>query len=114
MLQKDVAKALSVNHWTLINWEQDRAEPEIRLMPRILQFLGYYSFSEPQTFAETLVKFRRREGLSRKRLAAKLSIDPATVSKWEDGDLPYLPSHLTVLVSLGIWPMSRILTISSD
>ena len=41
MFQKDVADRLGVNQWTLIGWEQNRKKPAVRLMPRIIRFLGY-------------------------------------------------------------------------
>ncbi len=107
LYQKDAAQLMGINQSTLINWEQNRAEPEIRMMPKIIKFLGYYPYPQPQTFTDRLVEFRRYEGLSRKRFAAKLGVDPETVSKWENGVSPSLPSHLAVLVKLGLWPKDQ-------
>src|SRR6266513_2068355 len=56
-------------------------------MPRIIEFLGYdpSDENEPQSLAERLKVQRKRLGLSRKRLAALLGIDPSNLAGWETG-----------------------------
>lgn len=39
-------------------------------------------------FGENLTKYRKRSGLTQGQLAAKLSVTPQAVSKWENGSLP--------------------------
>ena len=39
--QKEAARRIGANQWTVINWEKGRTEPAVRFVPRIIQFLGY-------------------------------------------------------------------------
>ena len=82
--QKDVAARLWVNEWTIVNWEKDKTQPSVRYLPRIIDFLGYDPYPAPQSLADELVAQRRRLGLSRKRLARKLTIDEGTLTRWEN------------------------------
>jgi DNA-binding XRE family transcriptional regulator len=41
MTQKEAARLLGVDQWTVINWEKGRTEPVKRLVPSITLFLGY-------------------------------------------------------------------------
>src|SRR5207237_511684 len=41
LLQRDLAVAHGVTTETIYNWENGRAEPEVRYLPRIIDFLGY-------------------------------------------------------------------------
>lgn len=85
LFQKDVAVRIGVNEWTYHNWETDQCLPAIRMMPRILAFLEYYPFPAPQTAGERLLAVRRYLGLSRNTMAKRLSVDEATVMRWEQG-----------------------------
>jgi DNA-binding XRE family transcriptional regulator len=60
MYQKDVAKQLGVDHWTLLNWEKNRTAPLVTVYPAIVAFLGYDPAPTPVTIAERL-KARRRQ-----------------------------------------------------
>lgn len=44
LLQRDVARQIGVNKDTIYNWETNRTGPEVRLIPRIIDFLGYAPF----------------------------------------------------------------------
>jgi len=68
-LQKEVALRLGVNQWTLIGWESDRTVPSVRMVPKIIAFLGYDPFSKAVTLGERIVAKRRSLGIARKRLA---------------------------------------------
>lgn len=74
---------LGVNEWTYHNWETNKTEPVISMFPRIIEFLGYYPFKEPQTVGEKLFAIRRRSGLSRARLAKMIGIDESTMLRIE-------------------------------
>jgi transcriptional regulator with XRE-family HTH domain len=86
LLQKEVAEKIGVDTTTIYNWERQRTEPEIRFIARITEFLGYDPFDEPESFPEKLKIYRLRMGLSQKKLAAKLDIDPGTLGGWERGE----------------------------
>jgi len=40
LLQKEAARQLGVNPWTVLNWERGHTEPPVSAMPDIFQFLG--------------------------------------------------------------------------
>ncbi len=81
-----MARQLHVGEWTDLKWEHDKAFPAIRMWPRVIEFLRYYPFKSPQTLAERLFAARRSLGLSRKRLAKRLSVDEGTLARWENGE----------------------------
>lgn len=85
LFQKEVSLRLGINEWTYHNWETDKSEPVIRMYPRIIEFLGYYPFPEPQMVGEKLVAYRRQHGLARSRLASMVGIDEGTVLRAEQG-----------------------------
>jgi DNA-binding transcriptional regulator YiaG len=83
--QKDVAERLGVNQDTIRNWEVGRAAPALWQWPAIVRFLGYVPFSTDGGLSERLKTYRRLHGLSQRRLAAILGVDPMTVGHWEQG-----------------------------
>lgn len=83
--QSDVAKRFGAHEASVYLWEKDRAVPELKWWPAILEFIGYDPRPEPTTIAERLVRFRAGLGWSQKRLAKALDVDPATLSRWEQG-----------------------------
>jgi transcriptional regulator with XRE-family HTH domain len=80
-----VAEQIGVTKCTIQYWETNRVLPALRFRPRIVSFLGYDAFGgiSPDSLAERLKAHRERLGLSRKKLAALLGIDPSTVAGWE-------------------------------
>jgi DNA-binding transcriptional regulator YiaG len=85
LTQKEVAESLEVSLWTMLKWELGEASPLTQFLPRIIAFLGYDPFPEPQTLADQLAARRRTLGWSRKFAAAQLGIDEKTLAAWERG-----------------------------
>ena len=86
--QRDVARQLGVNVNTVTNWEVGRSTPVPRYVPGIIQFLGYVPFdttTDSLPLSDRLKLYRRIRGLSQKRLAALLGVDPSSVLYWEWG-----------------------------
>jgi transcriptional regulator with XRE-family HTH domain len=83
LFQRQVAEMLGVDTTSVYLWETGRAEPAIRQMPGIIRFLGYDPVEAPETFAERLKAARRLLGISQRKLAARLGVDPSTVWRWE-------------------------------
>jgi transcriptional regulator with XRE-family HTH domain len=85
LLQREVAKQIGVTACTIQYWETNRVAPALRFRPRIASFLGYdaYDRNAPESVAERLRAYRERFGLSRKRLAALLAINPSNIAGWE-------------------------------
>lgn len=88
LMQKDVAEILQVKKATIWNWENNRAEPDILHYPFIMDFLGYCLYENPTTWGEKLRLFRIHKGLSYKMLAKILSVDPASIRRWEERAKP--------------------------
>jgi transcriptional regulator with XRE-family HTH domain len=85
LLQKEMAQKLGVCEPSIYNWENNQvAIPAIKYIPKIIEFLGYVPFDTATlSIGEEIVIYRRLLGLSQKKLAHKLGIDPCTLSKWE-------------------------------
>jgi ribosome-binding protein aMBF1 (putative translation factor) len=70
---------------TITSWEGNATIPEVRYMPAIIQFLGYNPLPVASSLPESLVTARKALGLSQRKMAAKLGVDPATIMGWEAG-----------------------------
>lgn len=72
---------------TVNNWERNRCQPRLCLFPKIVQFLGYNPFPNEakHTICEAIRAYRLMHGLSQKRMAKTLGIDPTTLARWEKG-----------------------------
>lgn len=85
LLQRQVARKLRVTLNTVIDWEKDRVEPELRYWPNIISFLGYDPYPEPRTLGEKLRSQYRALGIARKEAAARLGMDENTLQRYETG-----------------------------
>jgi transcriptional regulator with XRE-family HTH domain len=84
LTQKQVAHAIGVDEATVWNWEKDRTKPLTKQIPAIVSFLGYDPFpSGDRTLADKVLRYRLSNGLSLKKLAMQIGIDPATLSRLE-------------------------------
>jgi DNA-binding XRE family transcriptional regulator len=70
---------------TITNWESNATLPEVRYIPAIIEFLGYDPLPLANSLPERLVAARKRLGLSQRKMAVKLGVDPATLMGWEAG-----------------------------
>ena len=85
LLQNQVADQIGVHELTITNWEVNETIPEVRYIPAIIEFLGYNPLSEGSSLSERLKTARRALGLSQRKMAPKLGVDPATLMGWEAG-----------------------------
>jgi len=85
LLQKQVAGQIGVHEMTITGWECNATIPEVRYMPAINQFLDYDPLPLAHSLPERLVAVRRRLGLSQRKMALELGVDPATLMGWEAG-----------------------------
>ena len=85
LLQREVANQIGVDETTITHWERNATTPPIRYIPAIIQFLGYDPLPPANSFSERLATARQTLGLSQRKMAEKLSVDPATVKGWEAG-----------------------------
>ena len=79
--QLQVAKIIKVTTDSITNWELNRYVPNLNQIPKIISFLEY----SPTTKENSIKKYRLEKGLSQKKLAEMLKIDPATLSRIERG-----------------------------
>ncbi len=77
--QSDVAKIIDVTTDTIINWELNRAEPQVYLIPKIISFLGYTL----DLYDNEIKTYRIQRGLSNKEFARILKINTRTLAKIE-------------------------------
>jgi transcriptional regulator with XRE-family HTH domain len=85
LTQKEVGTVLGVDESTVWNWESSKAEPLTKHLPAIICFLGYSPFNGTgQSLGERLRDYRRKTGLTQKKLAREIGIDPSTLSRLEE------------------------------
>jgi len=69
---------------TVNNWETNRKSPQLRFVPRIVEFLGYVPYdTQPQALGKRIVLWRRTLGLTQREAAQRLGVDPSTLGRWE-------------------------------
>jgi transcriptional regulator with XRE-family HTH domain len=95
LFQKDAARTLGVNQWTLINWEKNRTEPPASAYPAIHAFLGYDPLPEPQSLPERLKAKRRELGWSIREAARQFGVDQTAWGSWEHGGIIMYREHRT-------------------
>jgi transcriptional regulator with XRE-family HTH domain len=86
LLQKQVAEQIGVNGATITNWERNASTPVTHHIPAIIRFLGYDPAPPASTLPDRLVAVRRKLGLTQRKMAKRLGIDPGTLQSWEAGD----------------------------
>ncbi|HVX52568.1 MAG TPA: helix-turn-helix transcriptional regulator [Chitinophagaceae bacterium] len=103
LLQAEVAAVLGVTEQCVTNWENGNGEPQIRYMPQIISFLGYYPLlSDLEIFGNKIKFYRQEKGLSHKRFAKLIGVDAGTISSWENGKNRPLRKHLKTLEDIMI------------
>jgi transcriptional regulator with XRE-family HTH domain len=85
LLQKQAATRIGVHELTITNWERNATVPAIRHIPAIIRFLGYDPQSSTTSLPERLAASRKALGLSQRKMAERLGVDPATIKNWEAG-----------------------------
>lgn len=83
LLQKQIAHQIGVHEQTITGWERNATSPEIHYIPAIIQFLGYDPLPPANTLPERLATARRVFGLSQRKMAEKMGVDPTTLRGWE-------------------------------
>jgi len=75
---------IGVSESTVWNWEHG-TEPELRYIPRILEFIGYIPFECPEDPVEKLRYYKLINGLSYERLGRLMRRDPEQLTDWLSG-----------------------------
>jgi predicted transcriptional regulator len=67
---------------TICNWEKIMTPPRLYLMSRIIQFLGYNPLEfKVVTLGQKIKEYRVERGLSLKKLAKIVDVDPGTLAR---------------------------------
>jgi transcriptional regulator with XRE-family HTH domain len=85
LLQREVAEQLGATTLSVTNWEKNHTEPELRFLPAIIRFLGAWHMAEPATLADQIRTARLVRGMSQKKMAELLELDPGTIARYEHG-----------------------------
>ena len=100
LLQKDIAKEIGVKKSTITSWELNHNFPELRYVPAIIEFLGYWPYDTPtDNLGQQIVAVRRKLGLSQKKLAFHLHVDPSTLRRWENNKGQPLMKHRKIVMA---------------
>lgn len=66
--QKEAARRIGADQWTVINWEKGRTEPAVRFVPAIIRFLGEDPLPPGEAFPDRIRAARHRLGLTQSNL----------------------------------------------
>lgn len=84
LTQQAVARRFGCDTTTVHNWEINKTLPMLYLLPKVIEFLGYFpTLLSSQTLGQKIVTYRMLQGLSQKELASLLGIDPSTLGRIE-------------------------------
>ena len=86
--------AFEVDETSIFNWESNRVEPAVRLIPVIIRFLGYCPYEPALPAAEWLKLIRRSLGLSQDRMADMIRVAEGTWKRWEAGQRQPAPEYV--------------------
>lgn len=86
LTQRQAAEEIGVDEASVFNWESNRIEPAVRLIPNIIRFLGYCPFTPGLPLTDWLKLTRQSLGYSQRKLAGRLGIDGGTLRRWESGE----------------------------
>jgi transcriptional regulator with XRE-family HTH domain len=92
LLQREVAQLLGVDVDRVCQWEMGHRQPNVSLVSRIIDFLGYVPGEPATSFPEALRIARRSAGLSQEQLAHRAHVDETSIAKWERGDTIPFPA----------------------
>jgi transcriptional regulator with XRE-family HTH domain len=103
LTQSLAASELGVSESTIVDWERGKYPASVRCYPAIIAFLGYNPLPEPRSRGQAIRRARLSRGLSRKRLAAIVGVDEATVARNEaDVPRPARKPSTAILRALGL------------
>jgi DNA-binding XRE family transcriptional regulator len=91
LTQIAVSKIIGVDENTITFWEKGRTVPQIKYVPGIIRFLGYNPQAiDTSTLGGKMKEYRYLRGLTKRKLAKQLQVDPSTITTWETNE--FIPS----------------------
>ena len=85
--QRDLALKWGLRTETVAGWERGTYRPSIRWWPAITEFLGFDPEEVGEGPAARLEAARRRLGLTRRELGAKVALEAGSMCRWAKGKL---------------------------
>jgi site-specific DNA recombinase len=82
LYHKDIANAVGVSICSINNWENGHGEPEIRFIPKIIEFLGYNPRPMPTGILEKLAWYKWSQGLNYEALGERMRIHHEQLQAW--------------------------------
>jgi transcriptional regulator with XRE-family HTH domain len=98
LLQREVGDQIGVSGATITNWERNASTPVVRCMPAVIRFLGYDPLPPAESLPEWLRSARRQLGLTQRKMAERLRVDPCTLRDWENGRHQPTQTSLNLIV----------------
>lgn len=86
LTKRQLSLKFNVSDVTIYLWEKNRVKPSLAQIPKIIEFLGRDPLEkQTENLGDKIREFRRIHGLSQKKLAEQLGVDPTTLAGWERG-----------------------------
>lgn len=82
LFQEQVARILGVAEQSLTNWEVGHSEPEVKYMPKIIEFIGYCPYDPTSDPIDRVEAIRRAFGLTQAQMAKILEVDESSLASW--------------------------------
>lgn len=87
LTKRQLSLKLNVSDLTIYLWEKNKIKPSLAQIPKIIEFLGRDPFEKKaESLGDKIREYRRVHGLSQKKFAKQLGIDPTTLAAWEKGE----------------------------
>jgi len=83
--QRESANEIGAAEETISRWETGERCPGVRLLPKIIAFLGYCPYEPAAPVGRRLAIAREALGLTRLDVARCLGLNDSTISRWESG-----------------------------
>lgn len=84
LTQLEIGRLLGVSECSVYNWENNRDEPQLSKIQRIIEFLRYVPALIPSlTLGQKITAYRVTHSLNQQELASQLRIDPSTLGRYE-------------------------------
>jgi DNA-binding XRE family transcriptional regulator len=86
--QPQMAKMIGVSTDTITYWENGRFVPKVMFAPKIIEFLGYNPYQiDTETLGGRVKLYRHLNGLSQKKFAKIMRVDPSTIKSFDENEL---------------------------
>jgi len=82
LFQEQVAQILGVTEQCITNWELGHSEPEVRYIPKIIEFIGYCSYDHTADPIDRVEAIRKAVGLTQEQMARILEVDESSLASW--------------------------------